>query len=260
MPTSSGQVFELPEPKLEVTEYRAEIKVCPHCSRLNRASFPEGVSAPAQYGPKFRSFLLYLHHQQLLPANRIRQLCTDLFGVSVSEATLFKETKTCHHRLSDYENEVIARLQNESVLQVDESGVRVLEKLHWIHSASTDKYTFYGIHRKRGKEATDEFQILPGFNGTLIHDFRKTYFKYDCNHGLCNAHILRELKFLYETRDQSWAEKLSNLLLKMNAYVDERRSLVDRLTESQKQPLIERFRKIVSLGEKANPPTQPTES
>ncbi|GAG98527.1 unnamed protein product, partial [marine sediment metagenome] len=58
------QVFELPQPKLEVTEYRGEIKLCPKCGLSNSASFPENVNSPAQYGPRFRGLLAYLHNQQ----------------------------------------------------------------------------------------------------------------------------------------------------------------------------------------------------
>jgi len=51
------QVFELPQPKLKVIEYRGEIKFCPKCGLNNSASFPENVNSPAQYGPRFRGLL-----------------------------------------------------------------------------------------------------------------------------------------------------------------------------------------------------------
>ena len=163
------QVFELPVPKLEVIEYRAEIKRCPACGKTVHASFPHNVKAPAQYGQRFMSFLVYLHHQQLLPANRISQLCCDLFGKHVSEAMVFKATQNCYKHLENFVILVIKLLQNVPILHLDESGLRVLEKLYWLHSASTEYLTFYGVHQKRGNEATNHFNILPHFKCCAVH-------------------------------------------------------------------------------------------
>src|SRR5271156_7036765 len=46
------QVFDLPEPRLEVTEHRASIYDCAECGGRTTADFPEGVSSPARYGPR----------------------------------------------------------------------------------------------------------------------------------------------------------------------------------------------------------------
>jgi transposase len=73
----SRQVFDLPELSLAVTEHRAEIKGCPHCGQTVGADFPAGVSAPAQYGPRFQSLMVYLNQQQLLPYDRLAQVCNE---------------------------------------------------------------------------------------------------------------------------------------------------------------------------------------
>lgn len=247
------QVFELPVPKLEVTEYRAEIKRCPACGKTVKASFPHNVKAPAQYGPRFQAFLVYLHHQQLLPANRISQLCCDLFRQHVSEAVLFKATQNCYKHLENFETQIIKLLQNVLVLHVDESGSRVFGKLHWLHSASTEHLTFYGVHQKRGNDATNQFNILPHFKGCAVHDFWKPYLNYDCDHGLCNAHHLRELKFLFEEQHQTWAREMSDLLLDMKAFTEKLKKGSAQLTAAQKEPWLKRYRAIVAKGHADNP-------
>ncbi len=244
------QVFELPEPKLEVIEYQSEIKICPQCGQTVKASFPEGVNAPVQYGPRFRGMLVYMQNQHFIPADRLSQLVSDLYGTSVSVATILNASSRSYNNLAHFEESLIDALTDSEVLHVDESGVRTAEKLHWLHSASTELLTFYGVHEKRGTKAMDHFNILPNFQGRLIHDFWKPYFNYGCEHGLCNPHLLRELTFLFEQQDQTWAKKMFDLLLDMNDFVGDQN---DQLTPGQKDPWLKQFHKILSEGWEANP-------
>ncbi|RLD42705.1 MAG: IS66 family transposase [Bacteroidetes bacterium] len=244
------QVFELPEPKLEVTEYQSETKICPQCGQSVKALFPEGVNAPVQYGPRFRGMLVYMQNQHFIPADRLSRLVSDLYGTPVSVATILKASSRSYNNLAHFEESLINALTDSEVLHVDESGIRTAEKLHWLHSASTELLTFYGVHEKRGTIAMDHFNILPNFQGRLIHDFWKPYFNYSCEHGLCNPHLLRELTFLFEQQDQIWAKKMFDLLLKMNNFVREQSK---QLSPELKDPWLKQFHEIMSEGWEANP-------
>ena len=244
------QLVDLPEPTLDVTEYQGEIKTCPACGRSVTAAFPESLPAPAQYGPRFRSLLVYLQNQQLIPLRRISQMMADLYGASVSDATIVDATRRCDEHLAPFETAVKQALGQSPILHVDESGVRTAEKLHWLHSARTNTLTFYGVHEKRGRAAIDHFNIIPDFSGRLIHDCWKPSLAYDCAHGLCHAHHLRELTGLVEQDDQPWAKQMFDLLLTMNEVV---RTHPAPLTEDQKTPWLEQYREILTLGWQANP-------
>jgi len=244
------QLVDLPEPQLDVTEYQGEIKTCPQCGRSVTAAFPASLPAPAQYGPRFRSLLVYLQNQQLIPLRRVSQMMADLYGASVSDATIVDATRRCDEHLAPFETAVKEALGKSPILHVDESGVRTAGTLHWLHSASTATLTFYGVHAKRGREAIEQFKILPDFSGRLIHDFWKPYLAYDCAHGLCNAHHLRELTCLFEQDDHPWAKQMFDLLLEMNEWV---RTHPAPLTEEQKTPWLNQYREILTLGWQANP-------
>jgi hypothetical protein len=49
------QVFEMPRPRLEVTEHQACIYTCACCRGETRAAFPADVTAHVQYGPRIRA-------------------------------------------------------------------------------------------------------------------------------------------------------------------------------------------------------------
>lgn len=65
----------------------------------------------------------------------------------------------------------------------DEAGVRATGSLHWLHTVSTRRLTWYFAHKRRGREAMNAADILPDFRGRAVHDFRDSYLKYDCNHS-----------------------------------------------------------------------------
>ena len=133
----SRQVFDLPPRPLEVTEHRCEIKDCPHCGAQVRAEFPPGVSAPVQYGPRFQSLMVYLNQQQLLPYDRLAQLCEDLFGQPLSAGTLVAANERVFAQLEPFAQVLVQQVPQAPVVHLDESGLRVAGALHWLHVAST---------------------------------------------------------------------------------------------------------------------------
>ena len=139
----SRQVFDLPPRPLEVTEHRAEIKCCPHCAALVRAEFAAGVSAPVQYGSRFQGLMVYLNQQQLLPYDRLAQLCEDLFGQPLSAGTLVRANERTFAQLEPFARALLHQVPQAPVVHLDESGLRVAGALHWLHVASTAQLTFY---------------------------------------------------------------------------------------------------------------------
>src|SRR5215211_2893847 len=81
------QVHDLPRLGLLVTEHRAERRRC-GCGTVTAARFPDGVCAPACYGPGVRAAVCYLHGQQHLPVQRTAQALADLVGAEVASGTV----------------------------------------------------------------------------------------------------------------------------------------------------------------------------
>ena len=217
------QVFDIPEPRLEVTEHQCEVKECPDCGRTITASFPAGVTKAAQYGNTIKSIGTYLMQYQLVPSERTQAALQDLFACSVSEGTLFNWANDLHASLESHEQTVKEQLIKAPVLHNDETGLFCQQKLQWLHVASTPTLTHLQVHPKRGTQAMDAIGILPEFTGTAIHDSWKPYFAYACGHSICNAHLIRELTFAHEQDHQRWAKRFSELLLRINDKVEDAR-------------------------------------
>ncbi len=202
--------------------------------------------------------MTYLQNYQLLPYERSAELIAHMFQHRLSTGTLANTQKYAFEQLASFEEQLKALLTLATVAGFDETGFRVLAKCWWLHSCSTEEHAYYEVHQKRGNEAMDDIRILPDFEGIAIHDFWKSYFTYECTHGLCNAHLLRELKFIKERFKQSWAEDLSTLLCLMKKERDnavlEGKSVVSEQTLKKYQ---EQYDQIIQQGFDANPFTPP---
>jgi transposase len=251
------QVFDLPEVKLEVTEHQAEIKTCPVCGETTRAAFPEDVTQPTQYGPRVRAQMVYFHLYHFIPLERTAEILRELYQQPVSDGTVLAAAVEVAGRVEAVNEQVKAYLaETETPVHFDETGARVNGTLEWLHSASTDQVTYYAIHPKRGSEAMDAIDILPERQGWSIHDAWAPYFKYpEAKHGLCNAHLVRELVFLIEHHTQAWAKDFLSLLTNMKEKVDTAKSLGQAtLSELQVGVFGQVYDRIVEQGERANPP------
>lgn len=209
------QVFDLPEPRLMVTEHQAMIYHCACCRGQTTATFPEGVISAAQYGPRVRAAAVYLNVQQLIPEDRVAQAMADLFGA----ATLCPDSVVAWGRRKAEEfgavaARIAALVAQAAVRHLDETGFRVAGKGQWLHTASTAALTSYRVTVKRG-------DMPKGWRGgVIVHDHFKPYYALPgLRHALCNAHHLRELKALVDIDMEQWAGQMRDLLIEANSAV-----------------------------------------
>ena len=253
------QVFDVPPVHLEVTEHQVEIKQCPGCGEPVKGVFPTHVSQPTQYGPRLKAQASYLNNYHFIPLARTEELLTDFYGQAPSEAVVI----AANQHLVDQTQPSLERIKQQliaaEVANFDESGLRVQGKLHWLHVASTPELTLYHVHRKRGQAGMEAGGILPLFQGGAVHDHWSAYLKFDnCHHYFCNAHHLRELQFILEQYQQSWAADMAQLLCTIKAEVETTLAPAMSLPPDRLAYYEIQYDKLIAKGLAANPiPAQP---
>lgn len=254
--TEKRQVFDIPPIKVQITQHQAEIKRCPNCNNRNKAMFPDEVRAPVQYSLNLKAIIVYLRTYQLLPFKRTTELLNDLFDIQLSEGTLDNITKSCSNILDKPLKKIKDHIIESSVANFDETGCRVVGKRYWLHVASNKTLTYLETHHKRGKEAMDDIGIFQHFKGTAIHDGFKSYFQYDGSHGLCNAHHLRELTYVYEQKGHEWAKHMIDHLLNIKQRVSEAKETTNFLPQYEVDQFETLYQLILESGYYENPVSQ----
>lgn len=231
----------------------AEIKQCPKCKTITKGKFPTDMPGPLQYGTGIKAYMLNLLIAQMVSLNRIQKMIKTLIGNVISEATILKYVMQLYLALEDWEQSMIKKLLTMPAIHVDETSMRIDKKNKWIHVYSSGEITLIFLQTGRGKVDIENIGIIPRYGGVIIHDCLRAYLSYDhCDHGLCGSHLLRELQFVIDSNNYTWAKNMKRLLQATCSKVTKRKK--KKLSEIEYKNLQKTYRNILTRGEKELPP------
>jgi transposase len=210
------QVFDLPEPKLEVKEYQQMSCCCPGCGEINLGKFPDFAKAPVQYGNGVRALVNLLSIKCHLSYQNIKELFADLFEHPINDATIQSALIQANVECEDVEQSIKEQLFASANIHGDETGLQIKNKRQWLHVLCNDKWTYLFTHERRGSKALESCAPeLFNYKGNLVHDCWSSYWKVkSASHSLCNPHFLRELTAQIE-QGRKWAIQMHGLLMEM---------------------------------------------
>lgn len=237
----------------------AEVKQCPTCKATVKGQFPADMQGPLQYGNGLKAFMINLLVCQMVSLNRVQKLVRSMIGVVIAEATLLKFVFRLYQALEAWELQATEQILKAPTIHVDETSFRVDKKNHWIHVYSSGDITLKFLHRRRGKEAIESINIIPRYDGKIIHDCWASYLSYlHCGHGLCGSHLLRELTFIVDANGYAWARNMKRLLQETCVKVS--KSTEKKLDDKDLANLQKRYRNILTRGAKELPVIPPKPS
>ena len=205
-----------------------------------------------QYGNCLKAYAINMLVCQMVALNRVKKCITTMIGQVISEATILKYVIRLHEALADWENDAIYQLLQSPAINVDETSQRVDKQNHWIHVYAAGDITLKRLHRRRGKEAIEEFDIIPRYCGVIIHDCWASYLSYKhCGHGLCGSHLLRELTFIVDSNGYAWAKNMKRALRETSNPLSAPKEKC--LSDDEYKKLQKRYRNILTRGEKELP-------
>ncbi len=249
------QVVDVPPVTPVVIEHRAHSYRCA-CGQVTTAPFPGEARAPVSYGPRTRTIVAYLLGRQQIPNRRVAEAMRDLFGLEISTGAVDSVYAEAGRRLRAFICALAAVLKAMPVLHVDETSDRLETKNCWMHVIATPLYTLLHASLTRGEGAIGEMGVLHGYRGVIVHDRLAMYWKLKrAKHGICSAHLLRDLAEVAVVAAQStWAAGLAALLVEINNACHAARAAGEReLPVAMRRRFSARYDELVAAGLAVNP-------
>ena len=246
-----------PAPAPTVTEYVAQARQCPCCGTVTEGELPAHVRARASYGPETCAQAASLVSGHHIPIWRATLLLCQLAGIAVSTGWMagIRGKAAALVEASGFTERVRELLKTAPAVHADETPARAAAGTRYVHLACTAYLTH--LHTgDRSAEAIDAGGVLPGYTGIIVRDGYAGYEHLtEALHAWCGAHLLRDLKGLYdfEPDKHDWAVQMACLLIEArDAAPAARQAGQPALDAAVLDSLVTRYRALAANGLTAN--------
>jgi transposase len=193
------QVAEMPPFRPVVTEHRLHRRSCPLCGAATRAGLPDDVPRGG-FGPRLRAVLALLAGGYRLGKRPIKQLASDLLGLSISTGMIAKLERQCAADLAAPAAELADAIPDAPVVGIDETSWREARKKCWLWVTVTSFAVVFTIARTRsGKVARALLGTKPG--QVVISDRFPGYEWISDGRQLCWSHLRRDFQAMIDRKN-----------------------------------------------------------
>jgi transposase len=219
--------IELPEIKPDVTRVVLHGGTCSCCARRFKATPPAGLEPGSPFGPNLRALVLYLRFTHAISFERLARLMSDLIGLEISEGALVNMLADSRKAFARAASRIRARLLSGSILQSDETSVRVGKRTWWTWVFHHGRECCFIIRPSRGKDVVEAFlgKRRPDF---WVSDRLAAQMGWAKKHNqVCLAHLIRDAAYAIEAGDAAFAPALRKLLRRACGIASRRTDLAD---------------------------------
>ncbi|MGB6982195.1 MAG: IS66 family transposase [Methylocella sp.] len=203
---------EIKDIKPDVTRVTLHGGTCPCCGKRFKAAPPSGMEPGSPFGENLRALVIYLRFTQGIAFERLARLLSDILGLEISEGALVNMLEAAREAFAAQINHIRARLLSGTILQSDETGLRVGKRNWWLWVFHHDDSAIFVIEPSRGK------CVVEGFLGAFRPDFwvsdryggQMGWAKKD--NQVCLAHLIRDGQYAIDAGDGIFAPGLHHLL------------------------------------------------
>jgi len=168
-----------------------EIFIAKHHDMPNRGIFGKNVTA----------FVNWLRFKCRVPHDKIASTFTEVFGIPMTTPTAWDICNRVAEKVSYKYDELKTNIKEEKAVNADETGANRNGIQEWLWGFFSSMIALFVFNPKRGGDILERV-LGKDFKGKLGCDGWSTYAVYSKEYGIllqrCWAHLLREVKYLYE--------------------------------------------------------------
>jgi transposase len=191
------QVVELPSIPVQIREYQAHGRTCPHCGHLNWASLPNDIRAHV-CGPRLTATLSFL--SGVLHASRrgIEEFVETVLGVPIALGTVSNLEQEMSAALAAAHAQAHEAVQQAPTKNVDETGWKQAGAKCWLWGAATALVACFVIAASRGAGGLAAL-LGQKIKGVISSDRWSVYGQLKLGlRQLCGAHLKRDFQKLVD--------------------------------------------------------------
>jgi transposase len=216
------QQVEIKNVPMQVAEHLRRTQRCVECGKHHLIPWPEDLKKAGLVGPRLTTLIAYVKSTCHMSFSSIRKFLRDVVGVTISRGQLRKVVAKVSESLHEPYEQLLALLQNEDRLNVDETGHKENGQRLWTWCFRASLYTVFKISPSRGSDVLLEV-LGKEFDGVLGCDYFGAYRKYmrlteNVVLQFCLAHFIRDVKFLVKhpnKKNRDYGSRLLDQLRKL---------------------------------------------
>jgi transposase len=245
------QVIELPPVAVEVTEYQAHGRTCPHCGEVTQATVPAALRAHS-VGPRLTATLSYFTGCHGLSKRGVEEIAEAVFGAPIALGTVANLEQEVSAALKPAHQEALAAVRQAPVKYADETSWKLWGKLCWLWAAATTNIAVFVIHAQRSAKGLAAL-LGEKVDGILHSDRWHVYLLVpEERRQLCWAHLKRDFRKIVDYGGSSVFVGRRGLRLVTEVFAAwqafERRNITRRQLKTLIEPLKRRLSKTLVEG------------
>lgn len=184
--------------------------------------FPDGVVDDVNYDGSIRSFAFLLNNICNVSVGNVSRFLSELTDgdLTISTGMINNLSKQFSHRTKADRKEIFNRLLASDVMHIDATNARVNGKSMqvFVCSDTSAENTLFFAREHKGHEGVKDTPAEL-YDGILVHDHDKTFYRYGSDHQECLQHVLRYLlDSIQNEPDLKWNSQMRKLIQEMIHY------------------------------------------